>query len=393
MILEYVILRADAPTSSATLGRPIAGAADPSSIRIRADVERLNRNNLRALSRDPRVVALAPTMPMGLIAPARIDLIARASKNLTWGMKAVGANISKRTGAGVTIAVLDTGIDADHAAFAGMSLIQKDFTGEGDGDKNGHGTHCAGTIFGRDVDELRIGVARGTQRAVIGKVLDESGGGSSDQIVSAMLWAIEQGAHVISISIGMNFPAYLQQMLDAGLPLDLATSRALEGYRANVRLFDTLAAHVRARSAVGQATIVIAAAGNESRRQMGPDFEVAVSPPANSDGIISVAALGQGPAGLVAAEFSNTGANLSAPGVDIVSAARGGGLSSMSGTSMAAPHVAGVAALWAEQLLDSGRLDTFALAAKLAGNASTKRLADGFDPFDVGAGVVQCPRD
>lgn len=393
MMRDYVILRTGAMLTSPLFASVPQGTADPNRHLIQADVDRLSTSNLVALSQDPSVLAIAPTIPMSLIAPSRVESVLDAPTNLTWGVEAVGANLSKRTGAGVTVAVLDTGIDANHRAFAGLSLIQKDFTGEGEDDKNGHGTHCAGTFFGRDVGGLRIGIARGSQRALIGKVLNKDGAGTSEQIVHAMLWAIEQGAHVISISIGMNFPGYVQQMLDAGLPLDLATSRALEGYRANVRLFDTLAAHVRARSALGQATIVIAAAGNESRRQLGADFEVAVSPPANSDGIISVAALRQGPIGLVAADFSNTGANLSAPGVDVISAARGGGLKSMSGTSMAAPHVAGVAALWAEHLLSNGGLDAFSLSAKLAGNAITKKLASGYHPLDVGAGIVQCPLD
>lgn len=392
MMRNYVILRKSIASVASMLVAP-PNAAGANRYQIEVDVDRLSASSLAALSRDPRVVAIAPQIPMYLVAPARIDPVLEVQGKLTWGVEAVGADLSKRTGEGVTVAVLDTGIDASHPAFAGMSLVHMDFTGEGLGDANGHGTHCAGTIFGRDVDGLRIGVARGTRRALIGKVLDQTGAGTSEQIVRAMLWAIEEGAHVISISIGMNFPGYVQQMVEAGLPVDLATSRALEGYRASVRLFDTLAAHIKARSEVDQAAIVIAAAGNESRRQLGGDFEVAVSPPANSDGIISVAALGQSPTGLVAADFSNTGAHLSAPGVQVVSAALGGGLTSMSGTSMAAPHVAGVAALWAEQLLATGRLNTFALSANLAGSAITKRLADGFHPSDVGAGIVQCPLD
>ena len=74
-----------------------------------------------------------------------------------------------------------------------------------------------------------------------------------------------------------------------------------------------------------------------------------------SEGLLSVAALGQGGSTLDVAPFSNTSALVAAPGVGVTSARRGGGLVSMSGTSMATPHVAGVAALWAEKILSQVR--------------------------------------
>jgi subtilisin family serine protease len=177
------------------------------------------------------------------------------------------------------------------------------------------------------------------------------------------------------------------------MPPDLATSRALEGYRANTQLFDTLSDHIRSRATATQTTLLVAAAGNESHRDIDPQFEVGVSPPAVADGVVSVGALGQGPNGFLIANFSNTGNNVSAPGVNIVSAAVEGGLQSMSGTSMATPHVAGVAALWAQQLASHGRLNAFDLVGKLAGTATNAGLAEGFDPFDVGAGLVQAPQE
>ncbi|WP_211193338.1 S8 family serine peptidase [Actinoplanes sp. TBRC 11911] len=109
-------------------------------------------------------------------------------------MTAVGAAGSPFTGASVRVAVLDTGIDAAHPAFTGVSLTQKDFTGEGDGDENSHGTHCAGTVFGRDVGGTRIGVARGVTDVLIGKVLIKRGVGSTANLAAGTHWAVTNGA-------------------------------------------------------------------------------------------------------------------------------------------------------------------------------------------------------
>jgi subtilisin family serine protease len=168
---------------------------------------------------------------------------------------------------------------------------------------------------------------------------------------------------------------------------------ALEGYRANVLLFERLASLIRAQNAFMQASILVAAAGNESRRNENADYEIAVSPPAVADGVVSVAALGQGSGGFTVAPFSNIGARVSGPGVAILSAKPGGGLTSMSGTSMATPHVAGVAALWAEKLQRAGQLNGQLLADRLVGSASADGLRAGVDPEDIGAGLVRAPQN
>jgi subtilisin family serine protease len=289
-------------------------------------------------------------------------------------------------------AVLDTGIDPAHPAFAGVELECRNFTDAGPDDEDGHGTHCAGTIFGRPVNGTRIGVATGVKKALIGKVLGGNGGGS-DVIMQAIQWAVNGGATVVSMSLGIDFPGYVSALTRRGVPTDLATSMALEGYRANVLLFEKLASLIKAQGAFMQASLLIAAAGNESRRSENPDYEVSVSPPAVADGIVSVAALGQGSNGFTIAPFSNIGARVSGPGVGIVSAEPGGGLTSMSGTSMATPHVAGVAALWAEKLKKSGQLNGQLLADRLVGSASADGVKPGFDPEDIGAGLVRAPQN
>jgi subtilisin family serine protease len=392
---RHVILRSShAATRDVFLG-PLAGPNEvqPVITGLSVEIEEIERHDIPALTREANVFAIAPVVPMKLIEPVSLpEEAAPENQEMAWGVKAVGADTSPFTGNGVVVAVLDTGIDRSHPAFEGVEIIEKDFTGEGNGDENGHGTHCAGTIFGRNVNGMRIGVAPGVKKALIGKVLGRQGG-SSDQIVNAIEWAVDNGANVISMSLGIDFPGLQKLFREQGFPEELATSRALEGYRANVQLFERLASLIKAQAPFTQPTVIIAAAGNESRRDTNPNFEIAVSPPAVAEGIISVAALGEGGRGLTVAHFSNTGANIAGPGVRIVSAKAGGGLRALNGTSMATPHVAGVAALWAEKLKREGSLNALHLTARLLGTATTERLAEGFDPFDVGAGMIRAPQD
>lgn len=339
---------------------------------------------------DRQVEAITVPMPISLIKPFDADVPANAAAAAdAWGIAAVGADASSFTGEGVVVAVLDTGIDRAHPAFAGVDIVEKDFSGSGNGDRNGHGTHCAGTIFGRDVNGKRIGIARGVKRALIGKVLADNGGGSSDMIFRGIQWALEQGAQVISMSLGFDFPGAVQRMVNAGVPVAPATSSALEAYRSNLLFFDALMQMVVAKGAFGDTAVVVAATGNESNR---PQYTVAVSLPAATREVISVAALGRDASGtLRVPKFSNTMPQLAAPGVDILSAKAGGGLVTMSGTSMACPHVAGVAALWWEAVRKSGATIGVAglVTSKLLGMARPGGLVEG--SADRGAGIVTAP--
>jgi subtilisin family serine protease len=358
----------------------------------RVDVESLAPRDVRRLARDPEVVGIAPVMPTRLIRPFEVAAGAAAATS-AWGIEAVGADRSDFTGAGCVVAVLDTGIDADHPAFAGVELVQRDFSGSGDGDRQGHGTHCAGTIFGRDVDGTRIGLARGVERALIGKVLGDDGSGDSDMIFRGIQWALQEGADVVSMSLGFDFPGLVEDLVNRQRwPVDLATSMGLEAYRGNLRMFDALMAMVRARTAFDEGTILCAAAGNESRRQENEQFEVAASLPAAAEGVVSVGALARGEQGFTVAPFSNTFPQVSAPGVDILSARRGGGLRSLSGTSMATPHVAGVAALWWEATrATASRPSSLGVLAKILASARADAFAPGVDEADRGLGIVTAP--
>ena len=144
----------------------------------RIETHDLSLHEAFSAARDPNVAAVAMPMPIKLIKPFDITAAVAAAGD-AWGIDAVKATTSPVTGDGVVVAVLDTGIDKNHPAFAGVTIVEKDFSGSGNGDRQGHGSHCAGTIFGRDVDGKRIGIARGVRKALIGKVLGGDGGGSS----------------------------------------------------------------------------------------------------------------------------------------------------------------------------------------------------------------------
>lgn len=388
---EYIVLEVRA-TEPVKRDSPFGPSSAGGPRQAMVSVESFSVPDAAAARRDP-TVAIAPLLPMKLVEPvSKLDVETPIGPGSAWGVKAVGATDSPFTGAGVKVAVLDTGIDATHEAFDGLRVTQRDFTGDGDGDgdHDGHGTHCAATIAGRDVNGYRCGVAPGVAELLVAKVLGAEGG-STDALMRAMLWALESGAHVMSMSLGLDFPGLVARWTEDGMALEPATSRALEGYRDTLRLFGRLGDVIRAAAPYGRSALVIAASGNESRREAANPYTIGVSPPAGSEGFVAVGALRRAREGAFEiADFSNAGATVAAPGVDIVSARAGGGFAVMSGTSMAAPHAAGVAALWAESLLTSmDRIDVGLLLARVIG--SSEELVR-VDAMDAGAGLVRAPQ-
>lgn len=419
MAFDYVVLR-----RSAAIARPLTrlgkspadkaaefellGAAAAEGMAAQEafslSAERLSTADVADLSRDDIVAGLALDMPVALIQPMASDVGGAAATSQVagatvsgagWGISAVGAAQSQLSGKGVTVAVLDTGFDATHPAFSGVPRLTRDFTGTGPvdsaNDDNGHGTHCAGIIFGRDTDGVRIGVARGIKMAYIGKVLDRYGHGTTTALARGIEWAIAQRANVISMSISFDYSAKVEEYIATGLPAAKAASKSLRAYRDNLRLFDTLVSYAHAFGSRDAGAVFIAAAGNESSLDSKPAVEIEVGLPAASTGVISVAAVGRSNGKFAAAPFSNINPTLCAPGVDIVSAWPRAGLVLKSGTSMAGPHVAGAAALWWEFLAQQGRANGANVAAQLTAMTRTKDFAPNFTMANFGAGLVQVP--
>jgi hypothetical protein len=128
----------------------------------------------------------------------------------TWAIGVVGAENSQVSGKGCVVAIIGSGVDVQHPAFRGVTFVRRDFTGTGLGDRNGHSTHTAGSIFGRPFKDMRFGIAPGVTEVLDVKVLDASGAGRRDTILAGLQWAMsyENGrVDVICVALGEDFVA------------------------------------------------------------------------------------------------------------------------------------------------------------------------------------------
>lgn len=397
MLEKYVILLDhNYPKKKKSLlnNQPNFGVKDLDMARSSLEVisAELSSKQIEDLKKDnSQFISFAPAMPVKLLKPIAKS-VPQNNNQLLWNIETVCPERSSYTGKGIICAVLDTGIDKSSEAFKGITLIEKDFTTEGNGDVIGHGTHCAGIFFGRTILGQRIGIADGVEKALIGKVISKENNDISS-ILNGIDWSVKNGANVISMSLGIDYPGHVEKLThEYNMPVQLATSRALYDYRNTIKLFETYFSYLDAQTKRGslQNIVMVAAAGNESRRDLDPNFVINLSPPAVIDGIISVSALKKKGQKLSTAYFSNIGATISAPGVDIASADINGLTVSMSGTSMAAPHVAGCAALWAEKLLEINSFNRQNLYAHLLTSAKKENISD-WREVDHGVGLVQTP--
>lgn len=110
-------------------------------------------------------------------------------------------------------------------------------------------------------------------------------------LLAPIQWAVDDGAHIISMSLGIAFSKIVTRMVSEKLPQDIAISKTLVSPRANVRLFDELAGLVTAIGAMGRHALLIGAGGNASNRKQGPNYEIGAEMRAAAEGVISVGAL------------------------------------------------------------------------------------------------------
>ncbi|MFG2886059.1 S8 family serine peptidase [Streptomyces sp. NPDC048297] len=269
------------------------------------------------------------------------------------------------TGKGVKVAVLDTGVDTSHPDLKDQVTASKNFTAAADAkDHFGHGTHVASIVAGTGAKSggKYKGVAPDA-KILNGKVLDDTGSGDDSGILAGMEWAVQQGASVINLSLG--------------------------GY--DTPEIDPLEAEVNKLSA-DKGVLFAIAAGNDGPQSIGS--------PGSADAALTVGAVDDKDK---LADFSSTGPrtgdgaikpDVTAPGVDITAAAAKGsvidqevgekppGYLTISGTSMATPHVAGAAAILKQEHPDWGY-------AELKGALTGSTKGGNYTAFQQGSGRIQ----
>lgn len=257
------------------------------------------------LGKNPHIKAVEPN--------AKVQAL---GQSVPWGVPHVqgtDAHTASFTGQGVKVAILDTGIDRSHEDLTanvkgGYSVFTDDANKDPYYDASFHGTHVAGTIAALNNSIGVLGVAYNADLYAV-KVLNNEGSGSYAGIAQGIEWAVNNGMDIINMSLGGS-----------------QSSSILEEW---------------CQIATDSGILVVAAAGNSGRSNGRGDT---VGYPANYDSVMAVAAIDESNN---RASFSSTGpaVEISAPGVNILSTVPGNQYDSYNGTSMASPHVAGVAAL------------------------------------------------
>jgi thermitase len=372
--------RADAGVA-AERALPLAGVEVVTAEGDRADA-------IAALRADPDVEWAEPNQPRRVAADPLAGLL--------WGLNNTGQSVWWRRGtpdadidapqawtvsrgAGITVAVADTGVDAGHPELVGRLVPGYDFVDDDADpqDGHGHGTHVAGTIAAAENGAGVIGVA--PQAAIMPlRVLDDNGGGNSADVAAAFAYAGDRGVRVVNASLGSAYPSLVER-------------RAIHDH---------------------PASLYVVAAGNGGPDGIGDDNDDATREYPCAHDEANLICVGATDAADARAAFSNYGAasvDLFAPGQDIVSSwvrghatvlnqyfGIGDGYEIMQGTSMAAPHVAGAAALvvavqrgWSGTQVKAALMDGADRLAGLAGvsvsgarlnAAASARIAAGLPP-------------
>jgi subtilisin len=323
-----------------------------------------SRTDNEFVSVEPERIVRAIQLPGDRVSAAAVGAAAGSgpvTAQDSWGLQATRVQMSRFSGRGVRIAVLDTGLDLKHPDFATRAVVSESFVPDAAvQDASGHGTYCVGVACGPAVPSQppRYGVACDAE-LYVGKVIADDGSGTDGSILAGMDWAVRSGCAIVSLSIGSP--------VAPGEP------------------FSAIYEQVAQRALAG-GTLIMAAAGNDSVR---PDSVAPVDHPANCPSIFAIAAVD---VYLRVAPFSCGGVNVDGGEVDI--AAPGVAIRSSwplphlyrtdSGTSMATPLAAGIAALVAEANPSKRGRELLMMLTQSA-------LPLTLPARDVGAGLIQAP--
>ena len=315
------------------------------------------KEGIAALRNEAGVHRLSGVPPISLIHPTR-TAAASLTRTVTWGIEAMGVDrlwAEGITGKRIVVGHLDTGVDGKHPALKGAikSFVEFDDLGRqvtprpAAHDSAEHGTHTAATIAGRPVRGKHVGVAPGARLA---SAMVIEGGDVIARVIGGMDWALGKGVRILSMSLGLR--GWHEDFLD---------------------LTNLLRA---------QGVLPVFAVGNE-----GPGTSRS---PGNYPSALSIGAYQRGNS---VADFSSSQRfqraadslvpDLVAPGVDVISAKPGGGWQSMNGSSMATPHIAGLAALLLQarpkasvDLLEKAILASCALPATMSAQRANRGVPD-----------------
>lgn len=390
MAKKYIIVKSNKPLSYWEKENWV-GFSD--SLSVKEDC--FSDSQLFDEARTPKTILIVPSLELQVYskikrpkADKKVQRIKDVEKT-EWWYEATGVDRSIYNGRNVIAAILDDGLFKQHEAF---KSIREKIKGHNFLNKNdvfnfsSHGTACTSVIFGDYFDEQKLGIVDGNkvERVLIGVVRDKEFQPLL-ALVKSLIWSVNNGAEVVSMSFGKNFNGVFENYQSRPSEDLLDLEEAFWDYLTVMRGIDQLLFLLRKE----RNTVFFASAGNDSFRS--PKILYS-GIPALAENIISIGAINiNGDQKYSLATRSNRGVSFLAPGSVDVADNSEGEINRTPGTSVATPFVAGIAMMWIQMLKEEGFFNYENLIYCLRESAITNTLEEKYNPFDIGYGLVQAP--